>query len=828
MMHNRTLLPLLVAAVLLTFCVPGLGLGVKYKTSGTFIDASGGQHAWSINDAHTLLWDSDAYIPAGAVFVSHSLAPGASADVYQADVKALEALKSAGITDVVLRGEGPITAADPAALQKMIDYLEANGFAYGIELDDAPKAPLQGYVISPNRYRLEGPSDETTIKCSWPGVDSAMYVIVSTFDNSIKANGGAIVKDGSVTVYLASPLKAGEVLIVYPHKTMQGDGSADLWSGYSEYRDRVLGFFKGIKYGHGMRFFLEPFTCKMGFTGEMVGFLPDSSGFRLGFEVYLTQKYKHEGGINAAWGLNENLDSVERAARLIPLWTSGRGVPFAYDKASAHLYPIDPTCCLQMWRDIVDYRDTSAQQFMNTIADTLRKQVANVPVIFKSAAYSRIYANPYGMGGFDGLSPQAYGSGEAPVDRVAGPIYSLAEESGKSTWFIVAGTQASADGKSAYLGESGMAATLDSFREIGCKGFFVENLAASPEQIAWLASFKGKIAKTWTDFKPEVIYYPTDPATGAYVKRIARDTWWLPTLRKGNTNYIGDGLFAYTILGEGKAYLWSEAGPKTATMNVGVSGVPSVDFPAGVNLSGKKGGTFTLNIDEAPTLLRGMDFTEVFPRETAQMEINRLTELIPLADKGGVDVKKARGTLESAQNVFKNGQSYISYGIARDGVSELLYGMGADVWIEGEKSPANNFGSVIAAPGASAGLSIVLDTDQDAPLNPYSATYTFDSTANSSYELWLAGSPPAEGSPASYSIDGGAWTPLSAADGKAEAYGPGLAWYKIGVANLVPGSHVLTFRVDGKRTQDNRYYFAIDAVVISPRGFKPNGVVKPF
>lgn len=827
MRYNPFLFALTLVLVL-ACAIPGFGLGVKYKTSGTFTDASGGQHAWALNDAHSLLWDSDAYIPAGAVFVSKYLAPGAGDDAYHADVNALEMLKNGGVTDVILKSSAPITSSSPGALQKMIDFLDANGFAYGIEMDDGSQAPLQGYVISPNRYRLEGPSDKTSVTCAWPNVDSAMYVIVSKLDNSIKANGGAVVKDGRATIYLPTPLKSSDVLIVYPRKTFAAGTMGDLWSGYGEYRDRVLAFFKGIKFGRGMRFFIEPFTSKMDFTGEMLGFLPDSNGFRLGFEAYLTRKYKHEGGMNAAWGLNENLESIERAARLIPLWTAGRGVPYAYDKASAHLFSVNPAIAPQVWRDIVDYRDSSAQECMNSIADTLRKQVANVPVIFKGSTYHRIYANPFGMGGFDGLAAQAYGSGEAPVDRVAGPLYSLAEESGKSTWFIVAGTQASADGKSSYMGETAMSATLDSFREIGCKGFFIDNLAANPEQIGWLNAFKRKIAKPWTDFKPEVIYYPIDPQTGAYVRRLARDTWWLPTLRKGATNYIGDGVFAYSILGDGKSYIWSGSGARTVTLNAGASGAPSVDFPTGVKLAMKKGGTFTINLDESPTVLRGISFNQVFPRETAEVQVSRLAAMIPVADKAGVEVKKVQGGIQSAINVLKNGQPYIAYGIAHDGLTELAKAMGSDLWIEGESSPASNFGSSVAAPGASGALALVLDTEEDAPLNPYSATFVFDCSSNSSYEIWLAGTPPSDGSPASYTVDEGGWTPVSAAEGKVSAYAPGLAWYKLGVSNLFPGAHTLTIRVDGRRSQDNRYYFAIDALALSPRGFTPNGVVKGF
>ncbi|NLN77163.1 MAG: hypothetical protein GX139_12780 [Armatimonadetes bacterium] len=822
---KRTIILLYVVAALFICSNSASAFGVKYKTSGTFADSGGGQHPWSVNDGHTLIWDSKPYIPVGTVFVSQYLDSDSSQDAYDADIKNLDALKGKGITDIILKSSGPISSSKPASLQKMISYLDENGFSYGLELGDGPRQALRGYIIAPGCYRQEGPSDQTTIKCDWPDVDSAIYIIVSKFDNSIKANGGAIVRDGKVTIYLSSPLKSGELLIVYPHKTL--DDVGDLWAGFDEYRDRVLAFFKGIKFGAGMRFFIEPFTSKMDFTENMNSFLPTSGGFRLGLEAYLTRKYRFEGGLNGAWGRNENLDSIERATRLIPLWSQTRGVPYAYDMASARLYSANPSVAVQMWQDILDYRDTSAQEYMNTIADTLRKQVANVPVIFKSDTYHRIYANPYGLGGMDGLAAQTYGTGEAPVDRVAGPLYSLAEESSKSTWFIVAGTQASSDGSTPYLGESAMMGTLDSFREVGCKGFFVDKVNGDSQQAEWLAAFKGKIGKEWTDFKPTVINYPVNPMTGAYVKRLARDTWWLPSLRNGETTFIGDTLLAYSIFGEGKSYLWSNTGKRTVTMNARAGGTPAVDYPPGVSISAKKK-VYTLDLTDTPTVIRGISFTEVFPQDTAQEQIDMLVELIALADKREVDVKKARGGLESAKRVVANGQAYIAYGIAKEAADELRSILGSDLWIEGEQSPAANFGKVLAAPDASAGLALVLDTAEDAPLDAYSTQYGFSTSASSSYEIWLAATSPRDSSPISYSVDGSGWTKISADEQKTVDYAPGLCWYKIGTSNMAPGNHSISFKIDGKRSQDNRYYFAIDAIVLSPRGFIPDGINKPF
>ena len=840
------LLLTLVLTLIITSTVPSLSVGVKYKTAGIYVDSSGGQHAWKVNEAHTLLWDNEPYIPVGGAFVSRYLALGATEDNYASDVKALDTIKSKGITDIILKSTGPITSVDPAALQKMIDYLDANGFTYGIEMNDGPKEALRGYLISPNRYRLEGPTTDTSVTCDWPDVDSALYVIVEKMDNVVKAVGGAVVKDGKVTINLIEPLTSGQILIVYPHKSYKSvadGGMGDIWTGFSEYRDRVIAFFKNIKFGPGMRFFLEPFTSKMDFTGEMASFLPDSSGFRLGFEAYLTKRHFHEGALRASWGFIDDLDTIELAARLVPLWGGGRGVPYAYDRASAQMFQVD-SGSQGFWRDAIDYRDSSAQAQMNNIANVLRKQVTDVPVVFKASKYHRVYANPFGMGGYDGLGAEAYGTGDAPIAKVAGPVYSLADESAKTTWFIVSATQTTSGKKTlvGYANEITMAVTLDFFREVGCKGFFIDSLQALPDdsrgnfsllndvqQLDWLNNFKNKIkSASLVDFKPDVVSYPVTPVTGAGVKRLMPNTWWLPSLKMGQTSYVGDGLAAYKILSEDLAYLWSTAGEKTITLKISGSTYPSIAFPIGKSIVKKKDGMFSITLTDTPTVLRGMDLSLVFPYESAETEIARLATMIPEVDKAGYDVSKARQGLESAQRVIKNGKPLTAYGMAQTSIQELLEGLGADVWLEGEQSVAHNFDGAYPLPGASSALVMLLDTNENPPLMPYSASYVFNVQSNSSYEIWIAGTPPSDSSPVSYTVDDVNWMPLAVADGKVENYAQGLSWYKIGATNLIPGRQNLRLRVDGKRAGDDKYYFAIDAIVFSPRGFTPNGVIKPY
>ena len=828
MNYARKIVLLLFATT--TLCSLGIQLhaaGIKYKTSGVYIDSTGGQAPWSINDAHTLIWKNEPYVPVGFIFTSKYSADPTDENL-QADETIIKNLKSSGIEDLILKSTKPISQTDPEALQKIIDLLEENGLRYGIELNDGPKEGLSGYIVSPNLYRLEGPVNETVIEKQWPDVNSAIYFVMNKFDNTIAEKGGAFSKDGKITFNLDNPISADQILIAYPHKSFKPadeGGISDIWSGFGEYRDRTIAFFKKIKMGKGLRFFIEPFSSKMDFTANMVNFVPESSGFRLGFEAYLTKKYVHEGALSVGWGLNEGVDSIEEATTILPLWSMGRGIRYTYGISNGQMHLVDVGAS-QYWRDMLDYRDFSAQECMNNIANILKSQVANVPVIFIGSSFNRIYTSPYGVGGFDGIGVEAYGTGDNAATQSGGAAYSLAEQSAKTMWFITAKTQAGAN--TSYTEESSMSGALDSLREVGSKGFFIEN-SSDPKQISMLNSVSANIKKNATEnYKPTVIDYPIYPLTGAYTKRLMPNTWWLPTLRIGKTNYIGDGLQAYTILGEDRSYLWSDLGTVSLTFKAGISGMPSVVFPAGASISKRKmKNNYGLTLTNTPTVLSGADFEMLFPSETAQSEIDRLAKLIPEADKTKLDVSKARESLVRARSVMKNDQALRAYGMSQDAINELKSVMGTDLWIEGESSQSNNFDAVKPISGTSRGLALIIDTDQEPPLAPYTASYIFDASSSSSYEVWLAGTIDSDRSDISYNIDSAGWNTLVKDVKPVDTYAPGLGWQKIGTTNFGPGKHTIKLRLDSRRPKDGKYYMAIDAIVISPFGFKPDGIRKP-
>ncbi|MFQ3548617.1 MAG: hypothetical protein SNJ70_02555 [Armatimonadota bacterium] len=817
---------------------------LKFKSKGSYVDSAGTTHIWQINEYNTLIWNNQPYIPVGGIFESRYLSNEHSEENYQADITALNKIKESGITDIILKSTKQITQIDKSSFQKIIDYLDSNGFTYGLEINETPERKLTGFYVSPNLYRLEGPSEKSIFTFQWPDVVFAVYIIVDKLSMSIISTGAAVVSNGTVTINISGSLGRNDILLVYPQKTVVGENNrqlGDLWSGYGELRDRLLMYFKDIKFGQGLRFFLEPFDSKMDFQDDMQYFVPDSQGFNLGFEAYLARKYQHEGVIDSAWGLLDNISSIEKASRLVPLWSGGRGISQVYDWASGAMYPVDFSSS-KIWQDILDYRDISVQEYMNSIADAIKKNIADVPVIFNCNSYHRIYLNPFGIGGFDGLGIQAYGTDEAPSIKSGGPTFSLADNSAKTMWLITSSAQTSKRNKIAlgYPDENTFKSTMISLKEVGSKGFYIDslqvadvqnranfNLVDSSEQLGWISNFKAKeISRGFDTYKPTYIPFPSIPQTGAYVKRLKPNTWWLPTLTLGKAIPMGDEIFGYSLFNSNNVFLWTSAESKTISLKNTYSGEPRVIFPSGRSIKKGKNDFFSVVLDNSPTEITGFDPRMVFPKESAEIEIRKLEQALPIADRTGKDVKAAKELLNDAKKVLENGHPIVANEMAQTQLEEFRDILPIPIWLEGESATVHSFTRTTAAHGASGGLCLLLDTDKNYPMTPYNAQFVFNSYSQSSYELWFAATPPNEGSIIRYSIDGANWNTLTSMDNIIN-YAPGLAWYKVNNLNLFPGKHTITIRAESPRAGDTSYYFALDAVVLSPGQFQPNGIIKP-
>ena len=131
---------------------------LKPESSGVYQDAKGTSHPWRIGQAHGLKWDGMAYLPVGVSWTPLSWG-GGTEENWAKDKAALDLFGKHGVHDLILSaGANGLTHVPPAAVQRVLDYLDANGFHYGLKIADFPKDPLIGYVVKPAVYRNPSPS----------------------------------------------------------------------------------------------------------------------------------------------------------------------------------------------------------------------------------------------------------------------------------------------------------------------------------------------------------------------------------------------------------------------------------------------------------------------------------------------------------------------------------------------------------------------------------------------------------------------------------------------------------------------------------------------
>src|SRR5581483_3376154 len=216
----------------------------KEESSGRYTDRAGTVHEWRINPQKTLIWDRAPYLPVGGTFAPRSFADPADS-AWQEDVAALSTLKAKGLLDLIIWPGKSLPDVPIAALQRLVDYLDANGFRYGLAFGSGLTTPLRGTVVKPASYRF---ADKDAVTATWqvPNADSGFVALADLDDDNkiIPARSGVVtVRDGLATVPIDTPTSSKVVALFYPHtaQPVTGDGVLpDLWAGFDEYRDRLL------------------------------------------------------------------------------------------------------------------------------------------------------------------------------------------------------------------------------------------------------------------------------------------------------------------------------------------------------------------------------------------------------------------------------------------------------------------------------------------------------------------------------------------------------------------------------------------------------------
>jgi len=830
-------------------------------------DGQGGNHTWSIDDGHTLSWDSQPYLPVGGAFEPHYWTDGQTEDNWKADVAALGVLHEHRVLDLYLTsGSAGLTSIPAAAVQRMIDYLDANGFRYGLEIADCHTSPLTGFVVKPELYRQVGPGSTVRFG-NLTGLTSAFYGIAST-DTQDPILGKAKIVDRETAE--ATPRGAGpdDVLLLYPERQFL-DGTPesrlpDLWQGYDDYRDRLLGYFSHVKLGPGFRFFLDPIVRNLSFEGDVANVVPTSDGYRLGFQAWLVKQYDHNvDDLNQGWGVQQrDLPDFATAARCIPLWNGPKGIPVLYDPLKAATYTIinKPKMMGHEWEDIAQYRRDSVRGYMNALANVLKKSVANVPVVYRCARDMSIYVNDSHEGGFDGLGIMAYGHGTQLSSAASSGGYADIQGWSRPGWLIVSDTLDTGDYASKIAPGYDSRAVLfndwDELQNVGARGFFTAalqrlpvdrfdkaNMVAVPDQLSWMSSYAASFEASpqVTAADGPVLPYPSSiPGLGLRAKKLRSGVWWLPTHQPGSLIPMGPSLHCYNYLdtahGSTAFVLWS-TNPDLSSVRLpfGKNVKPVISDAAGNVMSVKdKNGVWSVPVGSEPIVIRRVNKVPL-PLELTDEAKRQADALIKMAADQGTLTDSYKTRLFYAMNKLddKADTSGLRLTLLSNLVNSMLRDLQPFTRFEGEATSNHTFDSLATDPQASGGAYLSLDDANDPPLLPsgsghgYQASYKFSVNTPGRYTLWLGGSPlnSDQTSPFSYRVDGGAYHEIRSIAPDGEPYGGHFVWSNLGNLTLKPGNHTLEILVQEKRRADGHYTLAVDALCLTRGDFKPSNFV---
>jgi hypothetical protein len=821
----------------------------KMVSQGTFRDSQGGVHPWSVTQAHALQWDSTTYLPVGGLYTPQCWAQDATADAWDADKKVFDDWKAHGVGDVCLSaGKVGLTHVPVQRVQQVLDYLEGHGFHYGIEIADFPKDPLVGYVIKPGVYRDPAPPTVGPARFGpIPGLADAFYMLVSRHEGEIDDSGTAQITGGDTAVVDLKNSSPDDVLLLYPQRLFF-DGSPeshlpDLWQGYDEYRDRVLGYLRRVKFGPGFRFFLDPLADHLGVFGEVQNLVPTTDGFRLDFQAWLDKKYHHNADdLNQGWGVDDRssdsaIPDFETAARCLPLWFEARGIPAIYDPVKHISYAVTnrPRIAGHYWDDLNEFRLESTRGYMNSIADALQKGVADVPVVYQWTGQSALFSNDRTVGGFDGLSV-----GVGGLDSVTGGayVYSQAEESSQTSWLLAS------EAGDANLSRPQLFENWDALRDVGARGFFLATPA--PAALDWLNAYAAGVqlsAEALSQSRPHILPYPAGAGLDISSRQLADGVWWLPSYRPGAAVVLGMSLKGYYLPdpdGRLPTYvIWSTDGkPQQAQFDFGKEDIPVFTDPAGAPIKAeKKGDLWTVTVSKDPILISHVRSMPL-PQSAAEEAEREAKRLLDLADAQNIDTARFRQQFFYAANTIPTHEDNVNlrYDLLKNVISAVTEVLRPYTWIEAESATKYTFDSLVPDPAASGGAYLSLDTVLPAPHatavgndGGYRAEYSFSVNAPGRYTLWMAGSPlgTKDVSAFQYSVDNGVNTEVRGAATEGDTYAGKFIWSNLGDLTLTRGIHKLAVVVLGRRPADDHYALDIDAFCFSRVPFHPDGVHQP-
>lgn len=783
------------------------------ERAGVYTDRDGKKHDWSVRYARTLIWDNAPYVPVGPwILVTNPF-----------DEQAINLVKQSGLTDVVLELPRTPGHIPPQSVQDAVNECEKRGLSYLIAIGaDPPKA--SGFQITPQFYRVPNIDAPGTQTIRIPGADTTFYALVDRIDASVVHSGRSVTQDGVFKIEVRPKTGAESVLLVYPH--LRHGVLPDYWEGYDAHRDRLISLLRTVKFGAGLRGFVDPFGRQVEWVDPERDFVPDSRLFRAEFERYLRRNYPTMDRLNIAWSLSE-LDVREygQASRLVPLYSRGRGTGYLWDPETDALFRIDPRST-RFWNDVkVIVREACVKRARHLV-QAIKTHCADVPVVFTWNSWAPITDAQDAVG--DGIGMVGRGRGIEIVEHTA--AYALASISDWSPagWLLGADLAAESILKPDYANVDSLHSALEWMRSLGAKGFFVRT-SLTKDPLAWLAAFRQKIAadSLLPDTLTNAVFFPQTARPPADIMRLSPTTWWLPSHSAGERLDYGSKFDAYWIARPTGAIvcIWSRSDEQQVTFRmIEPKNVKAFTATGQVVETRTKKDTVTFLVGKDPVLVTGAGDTPV-PEESIDETVENFARTLAIAGKLKIELADLRTLFEQSEATAGRSPGAGLAGMRR-ALAAAQARVAPYVWIEAETSPVHIFGDLPSVPAASGGQALRVFTTIDPPGGVYYARYEINVPVDGDYTLWASGYPPGDqgASPLEWIVDS---TPINVvANANAVArYASRFGWFSLGSAKLVGGRHTLTVRV--RPNPNGEYRALLDTMLLTPRPFVPDGIRRP-
>lgn len=734
---------------------------------------------WQINSNHALVWGGHPYMPVGM------LIDGTVGDAEKAS--------AAGVKDVLVD-----LPANGAGWSDVFASLNKNQTRFLLRINSlAPMA--KGIAVEPQGYRVPDITGPKHVAFTIPDATSAMVLLVDQRDSSITKFGRVPIRGGNFAYDVQDVNGVPHVLLVYPE--MVSLEQPDFWDGLDAQRDSLLTSLKKSAPGAGLRGIVNPLGKMLRIPGRGARFVPTSGFFRDELRALLEARYRSVETATKAWTVGApDFQDFDTLARMVPLWSGYRGVASLWDPATDRLYTADVKRSMA-WKDINDCVLMAATRRFRNLVSAVRA-TTDVPVVQEWAGW----APPYDGSqiSIDGVGLRVSASGpSALVDASAKPISSVLRWS-RPGWLLATDLTVG--------GDLSLRSATEQLGEMGARGCFVRGVGDPA-----VREMDASLAET----TPQVLYFPENATNPPRAQRLPGGKWWLPSPANGDRIDLGSKFAAYRLEDGATSFvaLWSTAGtvrtilraidPKALVFET-IDGSDPAPKPV------KSGVEVTLT--DVPLLIKGASDIPV-PDGAAEETIGQFTSLLKALgyERGAVSEEQYYFT-EAAKGFERNpGASLVAM---RAVLNRSLLKVALYTWIEAESSKSHNFSQIAAEPGCSGRFALEVDSSIS-PEGGFSASYEVPVRTAADEEIWVAARiPPGYRDSVTVYVAG---QPFKLSGSGVSEYGNGYAWYRLGATRLAGTKTTLKVSVDGEGGGN----LAIDAILLSPTPFRPQGVQMP-